>query len=298
VIQSQLILPSFQVLPAGYFLENAGHQITIFFGSVSQKGLSQPLNQGLTYQATATEFWLNIPFMARFLVSNGQNIIIDPVPGIDEESIRVFLLSTCLEVLLKQRQMTVIQGYALKLNDQGVVFAGNLGTGQSMLQGLLYKRGHIFLSGNFFALNNQGYILPGVAQLEFWQPVVSALGFAEQSLKMLRPNINKYIIPLEEQYYAKPLPLKVIYTWKTHQQGDIIFSPIDDANKKQYLQQLIKANNLPVGLWPEQHDNLCNSAVLDAIQIVCIQLPIKGLKLQQLVDSIENDLVERGHYYV
>lgn len=294
VIQSPLILP---LLPVA--LPVARTDVTIRFDLVSPLGLLNPLHQGLTYQATETEFWLHLPSIGRFLVAHGQDIIIDPADGIDEDSIRAFLLSTCFEMLLRQRQLLVLQGYALKWVDYSVAFAGALGKGQSLLQGLFYKRGHTFLTSKFVGLTNEAMVLPGIAQLDFLPSVVSALGLASDSLKTLRPRIKKYIMPLEHHSYcANSLPLRVLYTWKMHQHSDIIFSELDAPKKQPYLQQLVQANTLSANLCQDKNAQKLLLEGLGHIEIVCIHVPGTGLKLPHLADSIERDLAKRGHCYV
>lgn len=296
IVQSQLILPNMQMLPIGE--TKTLPDITITFGTISKEGLDHPISQGCTYQTTKTDFWLNIPSIARFLVSNGQQITIEPTEGIDEDSIRTFLLSTCLEVLLKQRQISVLTGFALKLGEYGVSFTGTPGIGQSILQGIFYKRGYSFLGGTIFAFNNKGKILPGIAQIEFWPQAATALGLETEALQTLRPGIKKYLIPLKQQFEANPLPLKIIYILKMHKQPDIIFSKVNNEHKRSYLQQLIKENTVSADLWQNDDLTLEDSEILNTMELICIHLPMTGLKVHQVVDSIENDFVERGYYHV
>ena len=295
IIQSELELPGF---PAASGITVSSPTVTIQFGKVSKTGLQNPTNQGLTYQTNSTEFWLNIPSIARFLVSNGQKILIDPVDQTDDDSIRTFLLSTCIETLLRQRQLILISGFALKLGSVGVAFAGTPGTGQSMLQGLFYKNGYSFLDGHFTVLNHQGFILPGIPQMELWPAITSVLGIDTQHLNQVRPEIQQYILPLIDQYYRNPLPVQTIYTVAMHQQPNIIFSTIDGAEKIKYLEPLIKTNDVSVNLWYENNHSLPNLDRLKSIPLVCINLPTSGLKLQQIIQAIENDVGERSLAHV
>jgi hypothetical protein len=287
VVQSELPL----LAPHHASTTNNINDVTISYGRVSKAGIANPVHQGFAYQASRTACWLNVPPVARFLVSNGQSIVIDPVRGADEDSILAFLFNTCLEVLLRQRQLTVIPGYALKMDNYGISFLGGSGLGQSMLQGLLYKQGYSFLAGNFIAFNDQGDMLPGIPQLEYWPTVISALKLENNVIKQLRPNIKKCVIPLEQQYHASPLRPKIMYTLKMHQQGDVLFTELHHENKLSYLQQLLAVNNLPVELWSTLPD------LFNTIQMICIHLPMAELKLQHLADCIKQDVIERGHSY-
>lgn len=288
IIHSELLLPA---LPHFFSGSEAINPVVISYGYVDKKGLPSPTHQRFSYQANKTEFWLNVPSVARYSVSNGNSIIIDPVEGVDEDSIRVFLFHTCIEVLLKQRQVTVLPGYTLKFGDDGIAFSGSPRLGQSMLQGLWYKRGYVFLAGHSIALNEHGHALPGLAQIEFWPPVIETLKLEKHVQKNLRPNIKKCVIPLEQQYYPRPLPLKIIYILKTHQQTDVLFTKINDEHKLPHIQQLLAQNNVPADICYEMNTAEAKSS----IQIIYIHLPAAGLKLQQLADDIEHDVSERGY---
>ncbi len=292
IIQSDLLLPNLQPVATTNKID-----VTISYGVVEKQGLQRPIQQSFAYQASPTEFWLNIPFIARFLVSDGRRIIISSHDGVAEESFHAFLLSTCMEVLLRQRQIIVMPGFAVKLGEFGVSFLGGTGLGQSMLQGLFYKRGYPFLASNFVVINDQGNILPGVAQIEFWPAVVSALKLDSAVNKTLRPTIKKSVIPLEQNYYSAPHPLHFIYILKMHQHNEITFSSIENSEKQAYIQQIVAVNHLPIQLWYKNNNCLPNSDVFSKVDIICIHLPTTGLKLQQIADSILNDLTERGHYH-
>lgn len=286
-VQSELPLPA----PACASPNGNSSPVTISFGSVDKNGLASPMHQAFAWQSDKTDFWLNVPSVARFLISSGQCIVIDPVRDIDDDSVRTFLLGTCMEVLLRQRQLTVLPGFALKLGDYGVSFTGGSALGLAMLQALFYRQGYSFPGGNYIALTDKGDILPGISQLECTPPVLAALQLDKQVLKPVRPNIKKYIIPLAEQYHPRPLRCKLVYTLKMHQQADIRFEELNDDQKQFCLQKLLAANHLPVELWHDQPPSL-------PMQIIRIHLPVSGLKLQQLADCIKEDVMERGYSYV
>ncbi|TAL61392.1 MAG: hypothetical protein EPN84_08085 [Legionella sp.] len=294
IIQSDLELPS---LPSytGSFENNS--LVKIQYAAIDAAGLKNPNQQGFTHQRIAKEFWFQIPPIAKFLISNGDSISIDPRPGIDDDSIRAFLLSTCLEILLRQRNHLVIAGYSLKLDRQGILFAGIPNNGQAMLQGLLYKKGYTFLSSQFTAVNAQAELLPGVPQLEFWPAVASALDLGVPGLSTIRPEIKKYLVPLKQQYQIKPIKLTAIYTLKMHQQTEIKFAVLEGKKKKQCLEPLMRNNQVGVDLWYENNQPLPHLEILDNIPLVVLQVPTRGLKLHSVIQALENDIVERSATY-
>ncbi len=291
IIHSELSLP-FPILS-----NSAEATVDIFYGQVSDKGLAQPLQRGLTYQLSREQFWLDVPTIGRFLVAEGKQIIIEPVVGVDKESLCVFVLGPCMEILLKQRGLLVVPGYALQRDDYAVAFAGQSGRGQSVLQGLFYKQGQTFLGGNSVVLNQEGVVLPGPKQLEFGPVVVSALNIEPGLLNTMRSDIKRYLVPLEH-YAHQSLPLKIIYTWKLHQQSEIMMVRMDINEKTAYLHQLAQSNNVINEPYSAASMDRINPSTWERIQVICIHVPTMGLKLQQLVDFIKQDLATRESCYV
>lgn len=278
---------AFQLSALPVIFSSGKTDISISYGLVSKEGLVCPTHQGFAYQENKTAFWLNIPSVARFSVSDGEHIIIEPVKGIDEDSVQVFLLGPCMEALLRQRQITILPGYALQLGDNGIAFAGSAGLGYSLLQGLWYKRGYSFSGGNFIALNHQGDVLPGTAQLEFWPEVIANLKLEANTKKTIRPNITKQVIFLDNNCFQRPVPLKIMYLVKTHHHPEVLFTQSSGEQKHAQVQQLLAGKNSPA----YDYNNLSKSDM----EIVVIHLPTSGFKLQQLAECIENDISKRGH---
>ena len=98
-IRSELALPEL-VSPEGSMGEP---QVTIRLGAVPADGLPDARQLGPYLWADPTRLWLQVPRVARFLIRDGREIVIDPAPGIDEDSLRVFLLGSAFGALLFQR---------------------------------------------------------------------------------------------------------------------------------------------------------------------------------------------------
>src|SRR5712692_6125495 len=82
--------------PELLLLEAARADVCITIGSVSPTGLLQPTYTGLYYQTAPGHFWLHVPDIAWFHVTDGRHIVVTPVAGADEHSIRIYLLGSCM----------------------------------------------------------------------------------------------------------------------------------------------------------------------------------------------------------
>jgi len=119
--------------------------------------------------ATTYAFWLNVPAVAAFLIRNGNEIIVQPEPGIDEASVRVFLLGSAMGVLMFQRQHLVLHGNAVQVGDGCLVCVGPSGAGKSTLAAALMQRGHKLLADDVVPVNAQCEALPGFPRIKLWQ---------------------------------------------------------------------------------------------------------------------------------
>ena len=103
IIESELTLP--ELLPC---LNACLPDVHILIGSVSDDGLPSGQQLGPFLWVATDTLWLLIPHIARFIISKGNEIVIDPEPGIDEDSLRVFLLGSAIGALLFQQGYLVL----------------------------------------------------------------------------------------------------------------------------------------------------------------------------------------------
>ncbi|MDX8394562.1 MAG: hypothetical protein R8K21_08285, partial [Mariprofundales bacterium] len=118
------------------------NDLTIKYGEVSAAGLEQPKKFTPFFQCAKDNLWLNVPDIARFLISNGNSITVESAKNSDPQSIRLFLLGSCLGAILHQRGMLILHANAIRFDDGCVLFAGTSGQGKSTLAAAFHHRGH------------------------------------------------------------------------------------------------------------------------------------------------------------
>ena len=106
LIESELKFPEF--LPAVEDdVDFSGPPVVIRYGDVPAE-LENPTGRGVLYQASAHQFLLKLDGVARYLVCNGNEIVVEPAPGSLASDVRVFLLGSCFGALLHQRGVLVL----------------------------------------------------------------------------------------------------------------------------------------------------------------------------------------------
>ncbi|MBW4612036.1 MAG: serine kinase [Desmonostoc vinosum HA7617-LM4] len=154
--------------------------------------------------------------VGKFLVRSGKEIIIDPLPNVEESVMRLPLLGAVLGMLLHQRQFLVLHGSAVAVDGNAVVFLGRSGQGKSTMAATLYGRGHKLIADDVAAVNvdsiAEPVLLPGFPRIKLWpDAATAALGDDPQSLRKIHPEVEKRDRPTVDNFLQSSLTLKRIY---------------------------------------------------------------------------------------
>ena len=88
----------------------------------------------------------NLPDICKILFRAGEEIIIQPEPGIDEHKLRMSLPGSAMAVLLQQRGLLVLHASSVAINNQAVAFMGHSGWGKSTLATAFHTQGYDVLT--------------------------------------------------------------------------------------------------------------------------------------------------------
>lgn len=154
-----------------------------------------------------------------FLVRGGAEILVDPVPGVEEHVLRLFILGMGLGLLLRQRGHLVLHASAVEIEGSATAFLGWKGIGKSTMAAALYERGHGIVTDDVLALDFGGakslVVLPAFPQLKLWPEAAAAVGNVPDALPRLGLRLEKRSRRAERRFPQKPLPLKCIYVLAT-----------------------------------------------------------------------------------
>ena len=156
--------------------------------------------------------------VARFLVVDGREIIVQPAPGVAESDLRLFLLCTPMGGLLLQRGLLPLHASAIVTPRGAVVFMGDCGAGKSTLAACFRQRGFRVQTDDISVVSADGdgsfMVSPGYPQMKLWPDAVARLGEDAAALTRLRPNQEKRTFRFLAEFNAHPLPLAQIYLLK------------------------------------------------------------------------------------
>lgn len=243
---------------------------------------------GILYQAKPNFFTLHVPAIARFCVKDGAQIRVNPVDGIDEDSLRYFILGPCMVALLIQRDLFLLHASTMKIRDKCVSFAGGHGFGKSTLSAALLTRGYSLLSDDICAINSKGEVLASFPQIDLWQESLLKLQIHAGSLRKIRPCIDKFALPVGTEFYSSCLPLETLYILNPHNQNEFTHLRLRGSDKIKYLHRFIYNKMFVCGfkkdfIYFEQCSRLAQQ-----LEIILINRPMLGFQLETLVQFVEN----------
>ncbi|HMB92687.1 MAG TPA: hypothetical protein VKP65_17685 [Rhodothermales bacterium] len=207
-ILSELCLP--ELLPG-----SGGPDVIINCAEVSDT-LDEITSQRVCYAANARRSLFCIPGVAKYLIEEDSRISVDPATGADIDAVRFFLLGPVMGALLYRRGFLVLQGSCVEVQGAGVLFLGLSGTGTSTLAAACMMQGHRVLADDFCAVSfassdKEPEVVPGYPQLKLRPNTVKQINKDVESEKGLRPGLEKYAIPLGEQFCDHRLPIKQVF---------------------------------------------------------------------------------------
>jgi dephospho-CoA kinase len=188
-------------------------QVTIRRGPVPES-LSAPKLVGPTWQIADEQFLLHVLNVARFLLNNGDQIVVAPDSEASAEDVPIFILGTVFGILLHQREQIVLHASAVEVDGKAIVFCGSSGAGKSTLAAALAKHGYRVLNDDICALTladvGTPMVHPDGRQLKLWAEAIEELGLEEIRGRRVRSCLEKFYVG-PHHVTTEALPLRAVY---------------------------------------------------------------------------------------
>lgn len=159
-------------------------------------------------------FMFEIPNTALFCIQDGKRIGIHPFPDADMDKIRLYVLGTCMGVLLLQRGILPLHGSAVVINNKAYAFVGESGAGKSTLASTFVQSGFQLLSDDVIAVsyqNGEPVVHPAYPQQKLWKESLDLFGMSEEQFKPLHDEVSKFAIPVTKHFHNKTVPLAGVF---------------------------------------------------------------------------------------
>lgn len=182
--------------------------------------------------------FINQPDVGGFLVKAGRNIIVKPIPEVDQIRLRNFTVTSALNMILLQRGYCLLHASVIAIDETAVAFVGPCGAGKSTLAACMVLRGHRFLADDMLALSKNLDALPAFPRLKLHQTAIHTLSQYGSQVVSVSDIYDKHLC-LVNSFEQQARPLRHIY----------ILDPVPaprvavQSVKKQEAMQVLLANS-------------------------------------------------------
>lgn len=154
-----------------------------------------------------------------YLLRGGSEVLIQPAADVAESTIRTFLFGTVFGLLVYQRGMLPLHASCVRIGNVAVAFAGSSGVGKSTMAAAFLQRGYHILADDITVVdvNRPGgpVVLPAFPRLKLWLDTMTAFDIDTADVETVRPELRKFVLPVEDRFHAAPLPLAAVYHLET-----------------------------------------------------------------------------------
>lgn len=178
---------------------------------------------------------IKVPDVAIYVIRDGSVILFSPIGDSNDNQIRLYLLGTCLGVLLMQRKVLPVHGSCIVIEGEAYAVVGDSGVGKSTLASAFLNRGFPLLTDDIMAVtlskNHIPLAIPSYPQHKLWQESLDRFGINSDQFKPIYNRETKFNIPISELFVDKPIPLAGIFVLNKANQSDIEIVPIQKLER-------------------------------------------------------------------
>ncbi|MCK1982996.1 MULTISPECIES: aldolase [Peribacillus] len=231
-----------------------------------------------------------VPGLAVFSIEDGKTITFSTYDSDNEDKIRLYILGSCLGILLMQRKVLPLHGSAIAIEGKAYAFIGESGAGKSTLASSFVNKGYKLLSDDVVAISlmegNQPWVFPSYPQQKLWQESLNAFGLNSADYEPLFDRTTKFSIPVQADFYNKPLPLGGIFELTGADIVSIDLQPIEKLHRFQvmhlhtYRRSLIERMHMM-----DWHFKIC-AMCMNSVPIYRLSRPTSTFTAHEIVTTV------------
>lgn len=237
----------------------------------------------------------NLPGKATFLVEGGNKISVFPQEDYDEDIIKLYLLGTCMGIILMQNKTLPLHGSVIEINAKAYAFIGDSGAGKSTLASAFLNRGYKLLSDDIipirFSEDDRLFITPSYPQQKLWQDSMGHFGLDPVEFKSIFGRETKFCIPVVTSHFStKPVELGGIYELVKSEEKTMSITPIENLYKLKTIFDHTYRNILISSLGIMEWHFDTSAKILKQTSLYRIKRPDIGFSANSIVTEILNTI--------
>ena len=197
-IGSDLEIPEFDVV------DPCKVDVTVYFGAVENSPPKDGETQG-TWWARANEVVISIKGVARYLVRNGCEIVVDKADGATDAEVCGFLLGSAFAAVLQQRGVLPLHASSIATEKGAILFLGKSGFGKSTLAGQFARLGYQVMSDDVTGVTVEDggvFAIPSYPSSRMTQTSLDHLEIRNQ-LEKVPSSVPKFNVPIARHLKEK-----------------------------------------------------------------------------------------------
>ncbi|MBD1378843.1 aldolase [Metabacillus arenae] len=295
-IRSEMMFPEL-VIPDSKTKRDQIGEISVEEADLSKRW-SELAGTNQSFIASGNSVLFRVPNTAVFCVEDGKRILYSPFIGVDENKLRLYILGSCMGILLMQRKILPLHGSVIKMNGKAIAIIGESGAGKSTLASAFIRYGYKLLTDDVIAVSFSNENLPMVTasypQQKLWEESLNQFGMNVSQYRPLFERETKYAVPVRSNFYSEPLPLAGVFELIKTDKDQIGIQPINKLERLRTLYTHTYRNFLipKLGLMNWHFQTAANLS--NQIEMYQLQRPLTGFTAPQLVDLVLNTIKEEA----
>ena len=257
--------------------------------------LPDALETSAVHEVNAQALLLRVDGVGRYLVREGREILIDVDPAATAHDVRVYLLGTCLGVLLHQRGLLILHASGVVTDLGAIVFAGDSGAGKSTLLTELLRRGHKMIVDDVCAIRfdeeSRPIVLPAYPRTRLWADAAARFEVDTTSLPRTRSSWDKFERQVPDQFWAHEAFLThVFHLADPHDGEEFLLESLPPFEAFTTLVDHTYRGLLLDGLdLRASHFELASRAA-GSVKVIRVRRPAGSYRLEELADRVLGSL--------
>lgn len=288
---STIPLPSFIVND----VEDTIPDFEVVLGIVEPNFKKEPTVIKPFTQLNENEFFYQVPDIARYFVTYGNKVVIEPLCE-DWDSILLFFYSNCIAAILYQKNLIPFHVSGVLDNKGGLwLFAAPSRTGKSTTALKLKERGYTLFTDDTALItieNNECVAIASYPMLRAWENTMHNQKVYELSDgRQLRSEINKFGIDFHDDFVSSSQKVKGIIFLEM--QGDSIqIRPMKSLEGIKYLCDNIYRNHWVFGMNKQLLQFKTVSAISQKVPFWTATRPKDKPSFDSFADAIIEQIIE------
>jgi hypothetical protein len=180
--------------------DDAPADVTVEMGLVPE-----PESAGSGLHSSDGSLVLVVDEVARYKITGGRAIIVEPLPGVPERNVRLFLLGSAFGAILHQRGLLPLHANAIDIDGKAVAFMAESGGGKSTLAAWFHDQGFPLLADDVCVVQlDEGggaVACPGLPRLRLWLDALESTGRQREGLNRSyvgsSGELDKFDVPVD-----------------------------------------------------------------------------------------------------